>query len=45
VVFGGNIGASEAYMSGYWTVDDLTVIIRIVLRNRAVFKGLDRRWA
>jgi cyclopropane-fatty-acyl-phospholipid synthase len=45
VVFGGNIGASEAYMSGYWTVDDLTTIIRIVLRNRSVFKGLDRRWA
>ena len=44
-MFGGNIGAGEAYMAGDWSADDLTALIRIVLRNRAVFKGLDRRWA
>lgn len=45
VIFGGNIGAGETYMAGDWSADDLTRLIRIVLRNRTVFKGLDRRWA
>jgi cyclopropane-fatty-acyl-phospholipid synthase len=44
VVFGGNIGGGAAYMDGDWTADDLPAVIRIILRNRAAFKGLERRW-
>ncbi len=44
IVFGGSVGAGEAYMAGLWTTDDLTALIRVVLRNQDVFQGLDRRW-
>ena len=44
ILFGGSVGAGEAYMMGLWRTDDLTVLIRIVLLNQAVFEGLDRRW-
>lgn len=33
VCFGGSIGASEAYMYGYWVTDNLTDLIRIFSRN------------
>ena len=33
VCFGGSIGASEAYMYGYWTTDNLTDLIRIFSKN------------
>jgi len=42
VLFGGSIGAGEAYMAGHWSSDDLTVLLRIVLLNQSVFAGLDR---
>lgn len=41
VAFGGSIGAGEAYMLGYWTCDDLTRLVQILLRNRGVLDGLD----
>lgn len=41
-VFGGTVGAGEAYMAGSWTADDLTAAIRIVLRNGDVLGQLDR---
>lgn len=41
-VFGGSVGAGEAYMSGHWSADDLTAVFRIVLLNRDLFLGLDR---
>ena len=44
VLFGGSLGAGEAYMMDYWSTDDLTLIIRIVMLNQDVFEGLDRRW-
>ena len=44
IVSGGNLGAGEAYMMGLWCTDDLTVLIRIILLNRDVFEGMDRRW-
>ena len=44
-LFGGSIGAAEAYMAGYWSADDLTTVIRIVLLNQKVFAGMDRGWA
>jgi cyclopropane-fatty-acyl-phospholipid synthase len=34
MAFGGSIGAGEAYMDRYWTCDDLTALVRIVVLNR-----------
>lgn len=34
VAFGGTIGSGEAYIQGYWRCDDLTSLIRIMLKNR-----------
>jgi cyclopropane-fatty-acyl-phospholipid synthase len=41
VAFGGSIGAGEAYMLGYWTTDDLTGLVRILLQDRAVLDGME----
>ena len=39
--FGGSIGAGEAYMQGYWHTDDLTALMRLLLRNREVLDGME----
>jgi cyclopropane-fatty-acyl-phospholipid synthase len=39
--FGGSIGAGEAYMQGYWSVNDLTALVRILLQNRTVLDGME----
>jgi len=44
-VFGGSIGAGEAYMAGYWSSEDVTMVMRIILLNREVFEGMDKGWA
>lgn len=41
IAFGGTIGAGEAYMQGYWRVDDLTALMRILLQNREVLDGME----
>ncbi|MGB5592049.1 MAG: cyclopropane-fatty-acyl-phospholipid synthase family protein, partial [Gammaproteobacteria bacterium] len=41
IAFGGALGAGESYMQGYWSCDDLTGLIRILLRNRDVLDGMD----
>ena len=41
VAFGGAIGAAEAYMQGHWACDDLTRVVRVLLRNRDVLDGMD----
>ena len=41
VLFGGSIGAAEAYAHGWWTTDDLTTLVRIMARNRQAAEGLD----
>ena len=41
LAFGGSIGAGEAYMAGYWTSDDLTGLVRILLANREVLDGME----
>lgn len=41
---GGAVGASEAYMDGYWETDDLFAVIRILARNEAVFDELELGW-
>ena len=37
---GGAVGAAEAYMQGFWTCDNLTDLIRIMIRNTDVLEGL-----
>ena len=44
-VFGGTIGSGEAYMAGLCSADDLTTVIRIVIRNQQVFEDMDKGWA
>ena len=41
VAFGGVIGAGEAYVSGYWDCDELTTLVRILLRNRDVLSTMN----
>ena len=41
IAFGGSIGAGEAYMSGHWTCDDLTELVRILALNRKVLAGME----
>ncbi len=41
IVFGGTVGAGEAYMAGSWTTDDLTAAIRIIIRNEDVLEAMD----
>ena len=41
VAFGGSIGAAEAYILDYWSTNDLTMIIRILLKNRSVLDGFE----
>jgi cyclopropane-fatty-acyl-phospholipid synthase len=41
LAFGGSIGAAEAYMLGLWDADDLTRVLRVLLRNRAVLDDLE----
>lgn len=41
LAFGGSIGAGEAYMLGYWGVDDLTALVRILLQNRDVLDRME----
>ena len=45
LAFGGSIGAAEAYMSGFWSVDDLTKLVRIIVLNRKVLVGMEGRLA
>ena len=41
VAFGGSVGAGESYMDGDWDCDDLTGLMRLLLRNRAVLDGME----
>jgi cyclopropane-fatty-acyl-phospholipid synthase len=41
IVFGGSIGAGEAYMLKYYDVDDLTALVRIVIRNQTVLREIE----
>jgi cyclopropane-fatty-acyl-phospholipid synthase len=41
IAFGGSIGAGEAYMQGYWSTDDLTALVRLLLQNRDLLDGLE----
>jgi cyclopropane-fatty-acyl-phospholipid synthase len=41
IVFGGSIGAGESYMAGFWSADDLTKLIRIIVLNQPVLIGME----
>lgn len=41
IAFGGSIGAGEAYMLGYWTTDNLTNLIRLMVLNQGVMDNLE----
>lgn len=45
LLFGGNVGAAEAYMLNYWSCDDLPALIRIMVRNYALMSGMEKGWA
>ena len=38
----GSVGAGEAYAKGWWTSDDPTAVVRIMVRNQDALSGLDR---
>jgi cyclopropane-fatty-acyl-phospholipid synthase len=39
--FGGSVGAGESYIRGSWNCDDLTALVRIMVRNREAMTGLE----
>ncbi len=41
IAFGGSIGAGEAYINGRWACDDLSEMLRIMIRNREVLEQVD----
>lgn len=41
VVTGGSVGAGESYMRGCWRSDDLTALLRLMLRNREAMDALE----
>jgi cyclopropane-fatty-acyl-phospholipid synthase len=38
---GGSVGAGEAYAAGWWSTDDLTGIVRLMLQNRGALDRLE----
>lgn len=45
VMTGGTIGAAESYMDGQWATDNLTDLIRVMIRNLDHFTKLEKGWA
>lgn len=45
VVFGGSIGAGEAYMQGYYECDNLTDLIRLMVRNQSLLDTIENSFA
>lgn len=42
VVLGGSVGAAESYMEGEWRADDLTALVRLLVRNRTLLDGMEK---
>ena len=42
---GGAMGIAEAYILGYWTSDDVVILMRIILKNRSILMSLDNGFA
>lgn len=45
VLFGGSIGAGEAYMDKIWWSPDLVLVIRIMAANMPLLQKLDSKWS
>ena len=41
IIFGGTVGSGEAYMAGSWDCDELTDLVRIILRNAHLLDSID----
>lgn len=41
LAFGGSVGAGESYMLGHWRCDDLTALLRLMLRNRHALDAIE----
>ena len=41
IAFGGAVGAGESYIHGCWSCDELTTLVRILVRNRDVLLDMD----
>jgi cyclopropane-fatty-acyl-phospholipid synthase len=41
-IFGGSLGAAEAYIQGFWGCDDLVALVRIFCRNAEVLLGIEK---
>ena len=44
VLFSGSRGLGEAYVAGWWEADDLTVFLRLLVRNLPRLERLFRSW-
>ena len=42
IVLGGSIGASESFMAGHWSTDDLTTVIRIIILNQELLERMEK---
>ncbi|WP_084813505.1 SAM-dependent methyltransferase [Desulfogranum japonicum] len=45
IVFGGSIGAGEAYVNGLWDADDLTNLVQIMARNMFLVDKMEQGFA
>lgn len=41
IAFGGVVGAGESYIQGCWSCDELTALVRILVKNRDVLLDMD----
>lgn len=41
IAFGGAVGAGESYIHGRWSCDELTALVRILVKNRDVLLDMD----
>ena len=41
LAFGGSVGAGESYMLGHWRTDNLTALMRLMLRNRQAMDAME----
>ena len=44
-VFGGTVGAGEAYINDLWRCDNLTALVRIFVVNRHMMNDMDSGWS
>ena len=45
ILFGGGIGASEAYVAGWWTSPNLTKVIQVLGREQGVLDRVENRFS